>query len=127
AHDDSDAKYGLGAGDMNGDGIIDLVAGTAWGPPDQSPGHMFVFLGNGDGTFTQSENIDAGGYSWKLVLGDVNNDGKLDVAQANGDSNNAAILLGNGDGTLQAAQVYTLNGTGVGSSLGDLAGDGDLD
>jgi uncharacterized repeat protein (TIGR01451 family) len=125
ANDDSDAKYGLGAGDMNGDGILDLVAGTAWGPTH--PGHMLVFTGNGDGTFTETENIDAGGYSWKLVLGDVNNDGKLDVAQANGDSNNAAILLGNGDGTLQPAQIYSLNGTGVGSSLGDLDGDGDLD
>jgi len=125
ANDDSDAKYGLAAGDMNGDGIIDLVAGTAWGATN--PEHMLVFTGNGDATFTQTESIAAGGSSWKLTLGDVNNDGKLDVAQANGDTDNAAILLGNGDGTLQAAQIYTINGTGVGSSLGDLDGDGWLD
>lgn len=121
AHEDSDAKYGLAAGDMNGDGIIDLVAGTSFF------NKILVFTGNGDGTFTETENIDSGGYSWKLTLGDVNNDGNLDVAQANGADNNASILFGNGDGTLQPAQVYTINGTGVGSSLGDLDGDGYLD
>ena len=121
AHDDADAKYGLGAGDMNGDGIIDLVAGTS------SLNRILVYTSNGDGTFTETENIDGGGYSWKLALGDVNNDGKLDVAQANGGDNNGAILFGNGDGTLQAAQIYNFNGTAVGSSLGDLDGDGDLD
>lgn len=121
ANDDGDAKYGLGAGDMNGDGIIDLVAGTS------SLNRILVYAGNGDGTFTETENIDGGGYSWKLALGDVNNDGKLDVAQANGGDNNGAILFGNGDGTLQAAQIYNFNGTAVGSSLGDLDGDGDLD
>jgi len=101
-------------------------------PRPTKPGTSFfnkilVFAGNGDGTFTETENIASGGYSWKLVLGDVNNDGKLDVAQANGYDNNASILFGNGDGTLQPAQIYTLNGSGVGSSLGDLDGDGWLD
>jgi hypothetical protein len=121
ANDDNDAKYGLGAGDMNGDGIIDLVVGTS------GLDRILVLTGNGDGTFTETANVDGGGYSWKLALGDVNNDGKLDVAQANGFDNNGAILLGNGDGTLQAAQLYDFNGTAVGSSLGDLDGDGDLD
>jgi uncharacterized repeat protein (TIGR01451 family) len=125
AINDGYPKYGLGAGDMNGDGIIDVVAGTASGSQSNK---ILVLLGNGDGTFTESERIDSGGYSWKLALGDVNNDGKLDVAQANGDAiGKGVILLGNGDGTLQPAQVYTLNGTGVGSSLGDLDGDGWLD
>lgn len=124
AANDGYPKYGLGAGDMNGDGIIDLVVGTA---SSSHPNKIIVLLGNGDGTFTESERIDSGGYSWKLALGDVNNDGKLDVSQANGPDNNASILFGNGDGTLQAAQIYTINGTGVGSSLGDLDGDGWLD
>jgi uncharacterized repeat protein (TIGR01451 family) len=121
---DSYPKYGLGAGDMNGDGIIDLVAGTA---SNTQTNKIIVLLGNGDGTFTESQRINSGGYSWKLALGDVNNDGLLDVSQANGPDNNASILFGNGDGTVQAAQIYTINGTGVGSSLGDLDGDGWLD
>ncbi|HKE46704.1 MAG TPA: FG-GAP-like repeat-containing protein [Rhodanobacteraceae bacterium] len=118
---DGDCKYALGAGDMNGDGILDLVVGTC------TQDRIHVLAGNGDGTFTATEDIDSGGYSWKLTLGDVDNDGNLDVAQANGFDNNAVILLGNGDGTLQAADIYGIPGSGAGSSLGDIDGDGDLD
>lgn len=121
----NDGRYALGAGDMNGDGIIDLVVGTTG--VSGAPGRILVLAGNGDGTFTQTEDISSGGYGWKLALGDVNNDGYLDVAQANGYDNNGSILFGNGDGTLQSAQMYSFNGSGAGSSLGDLDGDGYLD
>jgi uncharacterized repeat protein (TIGR01451 family) len=121
ANQDGDGKYALGAGDMNGDGILDLVVGTS------TDDRILVLKGNGDGTFTQTADIAGGGYGWKLTLGDVNNDGKLDVAQANGPNDSGSILLGNGDGTLQAATIYSFSGTMVGSSLGDLDGDGYLD
>src|SRR5262245_39082763 len=87
-------EYALNSGDMNNDGISDLVVGG------QDSWQIIVLLGNGDGTFTAKTPQDAGGAVWKLVLGDVNGDGKLDVAAVNGDSDSAAILLGNGDGTL---------------------------
>jgi hypothetical protein len=119
--DDGDCKYALGAGDMDEDGILDLVVGTC------SDERILVLAGNGDGTFTETESIDSGGYSWKLALGDVDGDGHLDVAQANGYDNNGAILRGNGDGTLGAAEIYPIGGSAVGSSLGDIDGDGDLD
>ena len=121
AGDDDDCKYSLGAGDMNGDGILDLVAGTC------THDRVQVYAGNGDGTFTKTADVDSGGYSWKLALGDLDGDGALDVAQANGFDNNGAILLGNGDGTLREATIYPFGGGLVGSSLGDLDGDGDLD
>lgn len=121
ADDDGDCKYALGAGDMNEDGILDLVVGTC------TDERILVLAGNGDGTFTETESIDSGGYSWKLTLGDVDGDGHLDVAQANGYDNNGAILRGSGDGTLEPAELYPIGGSGVGSSLGDIDGDGDLD
>jgi hypothetical protein len=121
AGEDNDCKYGLGAGDMNEDGILDLVVGTC------GDERILVLAGNGDGTFAEVENVDGGGYSWKLALGDIDGDGHLDVAQANGLDDNGAILRGNGNGSLQAAEIYPIGGSGVGSSLGDIDGDGDLD
>ncbi|MGH8174221.1 MAG: FG-GAP-like repeat-containing protein, partial [Rhodanobacteraceae bacterium] len=120
ANSDGDGKYALGAGDMNGDGILDLVVGT-------TESRILVLTGNGNGTFTESEDIGSGGYGWKLVLGDVDDDGNLDVAQANGGNASGSILLGNGNGTLAAPAIYSFQGTTVGSALGDLDGDGDLD
>ena len=116
-----DGEYALNSGDMNNDGISDLVVGG------QDSQEIIVLLGNGDGTFTAKPPQDAGGAVWKLVLGDVNGDGKLDVAAVNGDSDSASILLGNGDGTLGTPAVFNTSGTEVGTVLGDLDGDGDLD
>jgi hypothetical protein len=116
-----DGEYALNSGDMNNDGISDLVVGG------QDSQEIVVLLGNGDGTFTAKTPRGAGGAVWKLVLGDVNGDGKLDVAAVNGSSNSVAILLGNGDGTLQAPTVIPTSGTEVGTVLGDIDGDGDLD
>ncbi|HET7845359.1 MAG TPA: FG-GAP-like repeat-containing protein [Xanthomonadales bacterium] len=117
-------EYGLAAGDMDEDGLVDLVIGA------RGDNEIRVLRSNGDGTFSPggpATHVAAGGLSWKIVLGDVNGDGHLDVTSANSQSNNAGVVLGNGDGTLQPAVVYPLNGQIVGTELGDLDGDGDLD
>jgi hypothetical protein len=62
-----------------------------------------------------------------VAVGDVNGDGKLDVATANGGSGTGAILLGNGDGTLGPPAFVSVGNSVVGTDLGDLDGDGDLD
>jgi len=114
-------EYSLGAGDMNNDGIDDLVVGTR---NDQT---IHVLRGNGNGTFTHVGSGSAAGSTWQLALGDLNRDGNLDVATGNGGSANGAILKGNGDGTLGPPSVVTVSGTIVASDMGDLDGDGDLD
>ena len=61
-----------------------------------------MLLGNGDGTFQTPVR-----WSWvgalldSLVTGDFNGDGQTDLAAANADSDDIAVLLGNGDGTFQ--------------------------
>ncbi len=114
-------EYSLGAGDMDNDGIYDLVVGTR---NDQL---IHVLHGNGNGTFTHRSSRGAGGSTWMLALGDVDGDRNLDVATGNGGSGNGAILKGNGDGTLGPAVVVAASSGIVASDLGDLDGDGDLD
>ena len=62
-----------------------------------------------------------------VAVGDLNDDGKLDLAVANGGSNTVSVLLGTGTGSFGAATNF---GVGTGPefvAVGDFNGDGTLD
>jgi hypothetical protein len=82
-------------GDVNGDGLPDLLEGGSNG--------VDVLLGNGDGTFRVSTlpYYSAGGFASPLALADFNGDGIVDLL-VNGD-----LLLGNGDGTFARPRQVT--------------------
>jgi hypothetical protein len=111
----------LAMGDLNGDGILDLVAGQG------------VLLGKGDGTFTPLGSVvgpGAVGYipggAVSIALADVNNDGKLDVVVAN--PTGVKVQLGNGDGTLQLPVAYNSGGAWpISVAVADVNGDGKPD
>jgi len=94
-------------------------------------GAVYVLLGNGDGTFAPGVSYA----SWNdqfptgLAAGDLNADGKLDLAvTAYGiASENCVLLLGNGDGTFQASLNYPTPEDPDGLVIGDFNGDGKLD
>ncbi|MGA8702058.1 MAG: FG-GAP-like repeat-containing protein [Candidatus Sulfotelmatobacter sp.] len=123
---------GVTAGDFNEDGKPDLVitSGT----------RVFVFLGNGDGTF-----IPAAGspmyvpsppyddfpspYVQPVVAGDFDNSGHLGLAIGLVQNQAVAILFGKGDGTFAYSDTLanTFSQPTLSLTPADFNGDGNLD
>jgi hypothetical protein len=117
--------------DLNGDGNLDLVltAVNTLGGVSLQPGNISVMLGRGDGTFAAAVTYPAGKMATGVAIGDLNGDGKPDLAVADFGPGAAdvAVLLGNGDGTFQTAVKYpAVNGADA-VVMGDFNGDGNLD
>jgi hypothetical protein len=109
-------------GDFNGDGKMDLVA------LDEALPLIWVFLGNGDGTFQAGVSYPIPiSNPYGVAVGDVNGDGKLDIIVSSVGSG-MDELLGNGDGTFQAATAFgSMNVSEQYAFLADVNGDGFLD
>ena len=68
-----DAPASATAADLNGDGVLDLIA-----PNFECCGQLAVLLGNGDGSFASARSFRLKGEH--VVVGDFDRDGDLDVA-----------------------------------------------
>jgi hypothetical protein len=118
----------IAVGDFNGDGKADMaVVLTIPNPSGAGSDGISVFLGNGDGTFSQSPVLYQyyGGGGNSIVAGDFNGDGKVDLAL--GEASDTLILLGRGDGTFIAANSPPNGYTGKFLVSGDFNGDGTPD
>lgn len=124
------------AGDVNGDGILDLVfaySGDASCSSASAIGSgFFVLLNKGDGTFVSTFTA-YGGELFQPKLVDLNGDGILDLVVTDNDPNTGTygvyVIPGVGDGTFDRHGVRTVTNytrTSV-ISLGDLDGDGKQD
>ena len=123
----ANAPQWVATGDLNGDGIPDLVTANAAG--GGSPG-LSVLLGHGDGTFAAKQDYAPGDVFYEVAIGDLNGDSKPDLAAPyfNGSDGQAFVLLGNGDGTFGAPASFPTGGnTSSWIAIGDVNGDGKLD
>lgn len=115
--------YALFAGDLDGDGRIDLAAANEEG------NSVSVFLGLGDGTFRHVGDFASGAYPTGGAIADLDGDGVPDILTANYHGNSVSVLLGAGDGTFRAAVDYpTAPGAQTQNlAVADLNGDGHPD
>lgn len=116
------APVWIATADLNGDGKMDLITANS---VNSYTGSISVMLGNGDGTFRPAVNYASGNNPTSAVLGDFNNDGKLDVAVAT--SYGAFLLLGNGDGSFQTALSISSPIAYTALAAADFHRDGNLD
>jgi len=113
--------YSISVGDFNGDGKLDLVVANGCAGSDCSTGGVGVLLGKGNGTFKKAVVYKSGAasvFGSRVAVGDLNGDGKLDLAVAttgSGCGNGCpkglvGVLLGNGNGTFKKAKTYSTGG-----------------
>jgi hypothetical protein len=123
------ATYAVGStpvpalADFDLDGDLDLAV-SSW----DGGGRLYLYPGNGNGTFATRSVHPIGGQPRTLVASDWNADAAPDVAVQTQSPLQIVYRGGNGNGTFQAATVHAAAGRFLGpSSACDVDGDGQLD
>jgi hypothetical protein len=86
--------------DFDGDGKLDMVVANPGGGTGM--GSLTIALGNGDGTFKTPSSMTIPVGSTGIAVGDLNQDGKLDLAISHGAQGTVSYLAGSTNGTFAA-------------------------
>ncbi|HEY4157212.1 MAG TPA: FG-GAP-like repeat-containing protein, partial [Polyangiaceae bacterium] len=115
----------LATADFNHDGKLDIVMGES--SIQLQTGSLEVWLGAGDGTFTQGATYATADEPGPVLTGDFNGDQRPDLVELDPQSLQISILLGNGDGTFAAPIPHALAGEPLLAKVADFDANGTLD
>jgi hypothetical protein len=112
----------MDAGDLDGDGDIDLVVGN------QGSDNLSVLMNNGQGSFGAPTLLSTKSPVSDVILGSADADADLDIFAVLGFDDSVALFINNGAGTFAAPTILPSGGKDPkAGDLGDIDGDSDLD
>ncbi len=107
---------------------LDNSTNTDLAVVNQNDNTVLMYLGNGDGTFTEGETFllsstsASGNKPVAIVSDDFNVDGLPDLAVTDEDADTVSILIGNGDGTFATPLVLSAGNGSMGLAAGTFVG-----
>jgi hypothetical protein len=112
--------HGVAAGDLNGDGNLDLLT-DSWGD-DQ----VAILLGDGRGSFKPGPFLTVGKHPYQRVrIADVDGDRRDDILTTNLEGDDVTVLLGDGKGGFKpaAGSPFPCGDSPFFVAIGDINGD----
>jgi hypothetical protein len=105
----------LAVGDVNGDGVPDLVVGDS---------NVTVYLGKGNGGFEAGQVSEIGSVALSITLSPLRKPGLLDIVTSNVYTDSVSVLLNQGSGAFHEDVHFPVaNSTGI-PIVADFNGDG---
>jgi hypothetical protein len=119
------APISVAMGDLNGDGKPDLATANY----EVGVNSVSVLLNSGHGSFRAKRDYRTGRRPSSVAIGDLNGDGRMDLATANEAEgvNTVSVLVNQGDGSFQSKLDYRTGADPNSVAMGDVNGDAKRD